>query len=447
VIVFGGREGSIGAFGSQEDNGTWKLLLAGPTWQPYLDAQAPIISTHTAIYDPDGDRMLVYGGLLWAFILDISPIGSLWSYSLGDNPGWSYSGEGPNRGDHSAIHDPARKRMLVFGGDTYYGPRLNDVYALSLPSLQWSLVSTTGTLPPERRAHSAIYDPVRDRMLVFGGIDSPMMIPFGTRMNDAWALRLGNNAWTSLSPLGSPPSPRENHIAVYDPLGDRMIVFGGRDAAGLKNDLWALALAGQESWTSLAAAGTPPSPREMHSSVYDPSAHRMLVFGGDESDSAVWALDLSDPKGIATWSVVDTEGLPPAGRQDHTAIYDPTGYRLAVFGGECSYTYGPSVFALDMGEVPVGMGDAPPVSDFSLRVLSNPVSREIAVAFSLPTAASTVLELVNVSGRRVARRDLGTAGPGPNTVILSGRRPTAGIYFVRLTHAGRTHTTKVSLVP
>ena len=445
VLVFGGQEGAIGAFGSREDNGTWKLSLTSPSWQPYFESQAPIISNHTAVYDPDGDRMLVYGGLQWAFISDISPTGGLWTYSLGENPSWNYVNSASDRGDHSAIHDPVRNRMLVFGGDPYYGQRFNDVGALSLPSLQWSAVSTTGTPPAKRRSHTAIYDPARDRMIVFGGIDAPMWVPpAGPRMNDTWALGLGNNAWTQLNPLGTPPSARENHTAIYDPLGDRMLVFGGHDAAGPKNDLWELSLAGQEAWTQLTPAGTPPSPREMHTAVYDAYADRMLVFGGDAS-STVWGLDLSDPEGPGTWSALDVEG-PPVGRKEHTMVLDPTGYRLTVFGGERCGGYGPEVFGLDLGEAPVGISDAPPVADLALRVLSNPTERDITVAFRLSSPAQTVLELIDVSGRCVGRRDLGTAPAGPHTVVFDDRR-TAGVYFVRLTHAARSIIAKVTLLP
>ena len=147
------------------------------------------------------------------------------------------------------------------------------------------------------------------------------------------------------------------------------------------------------------------------------------------------------------WSVLDTEGLPPSGRQEHTAVFDPTGYRLAVFGGECSNTYGPSVFGLDLGEATVAIGDAPPATtDLALRVLSNPTKRDITVAFQLPSPAQTTLELIDVSGRCVARRDLGTVSAGPHTVVFDDRQ-TAGVYFVRLTHAGRPMTAKVSLLP
>lgn len=43
---------------------------------------------------------------------------------------------------------------------------------------------------------------------------------------------------------GVPPSQRFGHTAIFDPARDRMVVFGGWDGASL-NDVWALSLAGE----------------------------------------------------------------------------------------------------------------------------------------------------------------------------------------------------------
>jgi len=42
-----------------------------------------------------------------------------------------------------------------------------------------------GLVPPERQQHGAIYDPVRDRMVVYGGVSS------GSSTNDTWAYSPG----------------------------------------------------------------------------------------------------------------------------------------------------------------------------------------------------------------------------------------------------------------
>jgi hypothetical protein len=77
---------------------------------------------------------------------------------------------------------------------------------------------------------------VRDRMVVFAGYPTPSL------SNEVWALSLaGTPTWTLLAPTGRPPSTRYAHSAIYDPVHDRMVVFGGNAASyACFNDVWAL---------------------------------------------------------------------------------------------------------------------------------------------------------------------------------------------------------------
>src|SRR5262249_4152853 len=171
----------------------------------------------------------------------------VWSLSLAGNPGWTQvrpAGASPSeRAYHTAIFDPVRDRVVVFGG--IHGDRLNEVWTLSLTGdPTWTLLTPNGTPPSARYLHTAIYDPVRDRMLVFGGFAL-------AGLNDVWELSLsGTPTWTQLTPAGTPPSAREGPTAIYDPVRDRMLVFGGYSAAYL-NDVWELSLAGSPAWTQL----------------------------------------------------------------------------------------------------------------------------------------------------------------------------------------------------
>src|SRR5687768_10577394 len=49
--------------------------------------------------------------------------------------------------------------------------------------------------------------------------------------------------WSQLTSLGSPPTPRMQHLAVYDPVRQRLIVHGGmNDQRAVLADAWALSL-------------------------------------------------------------------------------------------------------------------------------------------------------------------------------------------------------------
>ena len=74
-------------------------------------------------------------------------------------------------------------------------------------------------------------------MVVFGGTPS-LAPPFG---NELWALRLDSaSTWTFLSPSsGTPPPARHGHSAIYDGGRERMVLFGGYDDSGFAvDDTW-----------------------------------------------------------------------------------------------------------------------------------------------------------------------------------------------------------------
>jgi hypothetical protein len=250
------------------------------------------------------------------------------------------------RDAHTAIYDPVRERMLVFGGWNA-ATHFNDVWALSLAGTPvWTELTPSGTPPSARRFQSAIYDPVRDRMLVFGGFTGEVYL------NDVWALSLaGTPAWTELTPSGTPPHTRYRQSAIYDPVRDRMVVFAGWWSGTNFNDVWELSLAGTPAWTELAPSGTPPSARYSHSAIYDPVRDRMVVFGGVEEGflKDVWALSFADS---LAWAELTPSGPLPHTRYVHSAVYDSVRDRMVVFGGYDGETYRADAWALSLAEAP-----------------------------------------------------------------------------------------------
>jgi hypothetical protein len=107
------------------------------------------------------------------------------------------------------------------------------------------------------------------------------------------------------------------------------------------------------------------------------------------------------------------------------------GYRLGIRQG------GSESFAGEAWvEVPTGL-------ELALEGLRpNPAVRELVVSFTLSSRHSASLEMVDVSGRRVMKRNLEGLAPGRHTLRLDGPPPPAGIYFLRLTQAGRSVTAR-----
>lgn len=234
---------------------------------------------------------------------------------------------------HTAIFDAARDRMIVWGGygiDEYHPYQTtvlsNETWAWSRsPTPQWSELdavnpadSITGRASP-----SSILDPVRDRMILFGGWQ------LNGETNEVWTLPLSGGTWSHLVPLGTPPTPRQQSTTIYDPVRDRLIVLGGLQGSTFYNDVWALSLSGTPTWSQLTPVGGAPY---VDVGVYDPVNDRIVIVSLD-SPAAVWELSLSGSPTSPTWTRLTPSGTAPALGYYYTAVYSPIGQRLVLFGG------------------------------------------------------------------------------------------------------------------
>src|SRR5262245_51358911 len=136
--------------------------------------------------------------------------------------------------DCAAIYDPVRDRVIVYGGKGDGDLNTSDLWALDPAAKVWEPLTTTGVKPPSSEDHTAIFDPVGYRLLLHGGENGPTS-------NKLWALDLKTLDWRNLT---SPESPRrESHSAVYDSRGKRMVLFGGFDRTQVDlHDVWAFDL-------------------------------------------------------------------------------------------------------------------------------------------------------------------------------------------------------------
>jgi hypothetical protein len=367
-------------------NDVWALSLGSDAWSMLpAGANPPMPGRDLAsvVYDPDGDRLLVYGGFDSGTYSDRS---DLWAYALNGASGWTQltlPGDSPGpRENTPGVYDAARHRMVVA-----WGGADRQAWALPLaPMTSWTRVTLDDPVRPAPRfLHQAVYDAPRHRMVLSGGVTSPMSddlwalsldgTPAFTRLtatnspgyvyrpvtalDDArermvllpgdsrgavWVLALATSAWTQIV-----PSPLTSHdwayaVGTYDPLRDRLIVFGGSDspcpypicAPVFDRETWALSFSGTPTWSKLDTQGDTPPELLDATAIYDPLRDRMIVYGGDAQTSPygtngrTWALSLS---GVPTWSVVAEPTSPELNRSRHTATYDPVRDRMVVYGG------------------------------------------------------------------------------------------------------------------
>jgi len=96
-----------------------------------------------------------------------------------------------------------------------------------------------------------------------------------------------------------------------------------------------------------------------------------------------------------------------------------------------------------------GGGNLPPPGAFRLAVEEirpNPTRAAPLIFYSLSSWAPARIELVDVAGRIVVQRDLGSPGPGRHALLLDPKEGTrTGIYIIRLTQAGESVSSKLVL--
>jgi hypothetical protein len=160
--------------------------------------------------------------------------------------------------------DPSGQRVLLFGGaDRFFSPLpLGDTW--SFDGVVWQQ-HVTSTAPSARYYHAMVTDPLRGRVLLFGGADGPSL------SDETWAFAGG--AWTLLAPPVRPPA-RSDCAAAFDSRRDRLVVQGGWLGPGpAATDTWEY---DGVTWSQLA---TPALQRQGTAMVYDPRADAMWLKG------------------------------------------------------------------------------------------------------------------------------------------------------------------------
>ncbi len=108
-------------------------------------------------------------------------------------------------------------------------------------------------------------------------------------------------------------------------------------------------LAMDQTWTKVIPDVTLPSARDGHTAVYDSTGDRMIVFGGQDDGAVrndVWVLTKATSPSYPAWIALAPTGTPPAPRTHASAVYDPATNRMIVYGGD------------DGAGTPVAYGDA-----------------------------------------------------------------------------------------
>lgn len=120
---------------------------------------------------------------------------------------------------------------------------------------------------------SMCYDRKNKQFVLFGGgnIQTPRGDP-GT-----WIYSPAGNTWTQRKTTVQPPQ-RANSRLVYDPVNEKVVLFGGDQLDQLLSDTWTFD--GSAHLWEQCKVPTSPAPRAGHAMLWLPRAKKVLMLGG-----------------------------------------------------------------------------------------------------------------------------------------------------------------------
>jgi hypothetical protein len=214
--------------------------------------------------------------------------------------------------------------LLVFGGESDTS-LLQDSHLLDLTSMTWR-TTTPPTLPTQPVANLYAVSWAGE-VWAYGGRLLQALIS-----DQLWNYSGSSGVWSITT--GHPPGQRAQSALAVSSENGTLFLFGGvsdpatnvpADASNFRLDL------NTQTWASTLAPGPPPLAEA--SAVYDSTNNRILMWGGRDAaaahPTAVWEFSM----GALRWRQVPVSGPTPTGRLGHQLVMDEASGRVILFGG------------------------------------------------------------------------------------------------------------------
>jgi modification target Cys-rich repeat protein len=268
VMMFGG--------GASPGNATWEWDGDMGSWelrQQMAGTRPSRRYGHAMAYDDSRGVVVLYGGI------DESggSNAEVWEWN-GDAGTWTQKNPGPapSRWGHAMSYDPDAQRIIMFGGSyrhrTLGDGDLFDIWEYDGAADSW--VNKTYPLPPAwpraRRGHALAYDAVHAVTVLYGGEVQAL----GGAVSDVWEWDNTSNLFTDRTPAVRPaqwPGPRAWHGMAS--LADKVVLFGG----ATRPSLWAW---DGDNWTLINPVSPSPPLRDRSPLAWDSDRNVMIVSGG-----------------------------------------------------------------------------------------------------------------------------------------------------------------------
>ncbi len=392
-LFVGGNFTSVGGQPS-ERLAAWN----GSAWQRFDPGMGAIYS-HTFWSAAVGEHLSVAvqsgesNWSVWSFD------GSRWARRADTSiPSW-------NPTDSASAYDSLRHRVLLFNGLTgqMYSTSGGTLTPAGAPA-PWAPLSSI----------AAAYDSTRDRVIIAAGYRNGAVA-------ETWAYDCVTSTWANLAPATS-FTPRRLGAIGYDPLRDRVVLYGWYDTStfAYMGDTWEF---DGVTWSQSPVPAIIDSPNFVPSMVFDPSAGAMRILRqGGFGTSAVWLTSVFNP--ATGWSQ-DSSVSIPAGAEIglHQVSINPTSGQLLLPANRRTWLLNGGVW------------QAAPLGGFDERVLTmtlhdDGAGEKLWIGGLFDRAGSIVSDsLATYNGTTFANPTMGQVG-GTGVAVLRSvpSGPLAGLY-------------------
>jgi hypothetical protein len=276
---------------------------------------------HQMVYDPDSGYVILYGGQTgewnppenfnhetWLF----DPEKNVWTEVTPEvSPGGSVGG--------SMTYDSNAKRIIL----SVISDDLTELqtWAYETESNTWTRLANG---PLNMLGQRIVYDAESDRTIMFGGIEMTKY----KFIDETWAYDYNTDTWRNMHPSGKPHG-RNYHGMVYDPIADRIIVWGGDIQGPIKQDLIWMYDYNTNTWKKSKYENGPAN-RDYLDLVYNVDAECFITYGGTpygNDETWVYTLDTN------TWQQTQPANNPGL-LSRYTMVYAQNIDRAILFGGQ-----------------------------------------------------------------------------------------------------------------
>jgi hypothetical protein len=342
---YGGPDAGViimppGMGGSTGSRDIWELDPATPT---FTNRTAPLDvpssrSNQAMAYNPANGKTYVYGG---ADLMTGQYLDDLWEW---DGKVWvQVPGDVRPLARSSAglAYDPARKSLILFGGNSSNGT-VNDTWEWASSTRKWAQLKPASS-PDPLFGHGMVADTARNKILLFGGISDyayvigPGPVPYKDPMrNEVWEWDGTTLAWTNRTPPASvmAPAGRQYPVMAYDEGRQKLFLFDGmNNGSGSLSAFW--------EWDPVSAGWTMRDTGDSLDNgyqnvvAYDSLRRREVLltdaYGSGMGYQETWELDAKGP----TWYVRALPGSPGAS-YGATMAFDSARGVVVLFTGQAS---------------------------------------------------------------------------------------------------------------